>query len=516
MSQMMMTLPLLILAVVTMLSFLLLAYQKARMVPILAIVSVIFAMGALLASIVISNDGLAFAFAEVQQITPHLVVDGFSRLHAGIVLLSGLVILLIQLRTDNDNQTISDVTPAMSAVSVLLLMVGGLLTISADGLLVLFLGIEIMGLGTLGLLSFGSEQKPAGQPKSLTPLVMSTLLRQAVSSSLLLFGFALLFAHSGSVTYAEQNRALLYDTQHPLLLLGSVMVLFSLLYKLAYIPMQAWFTQMQQKTSHRNWMPLMLVMQFVIFIGLVRFLAATAVPAVSEVTVVLMVLAIMGLVVSVYAMLTADRMEHFVFYTVLAQMAFVLVVMLSLGQSSVVVANMLLVSMMLGVLLVSVALHYLLSVNSADNKMLTLSGIFHCHPRYTVILSLGLLVLAGLPLTVGFMSKFFTLMATVQGLDWLLTSVVVISSVAIWYAVMKQVYRFVSRDEPEKIADTSHAEQTEVESNVETELAQVPNTYQYQSPLVLKLLTVILVTAVIGLGVYPEPLIQLAKLASIG
>lgn len=511
------SMPLLVLAVSVLLSFLLLTYQKAQHVAWVVYAGMVLSLLSLFGSVWVSSfqleTGLTLvsAFTEVVEVSQHLVVDGFTRLHSGLVLMAGLVVLLLPQKQlgDNDMRDEQSHHFAMFQVSMSLMVLGAILAVAANGLLVLFLGIEILSMGTLGLLFF-SRSACSSESHDFT---QSMFFRQAISSCVFLFGFALLFAHSGSITYTDMNRALLYDTKHPLLLLGSIMVLFSFCYKLGLVPMQSWFQRLQYATQHIVWLPIMLVASFTLFASIVRFLVATALPAVSEVTVVLMLVSVMALCVMSLCLVFSKDVKFFVSHLMMAQIALCLVVMLALGQGSVMVVNLMLVTMMLGMLLISIALHALWSSYSAKQNVLinasdmaeSLQGSYYQQPRLTLVLCVGLLTLAGLPLTVGFMGKFFTLMATVQGLDWFLTCVVILATLLIWYAVAKRIHLFFQA-QSEAVSVTVDNNKVHVESTSVVH-AHIPKR--------LKLLGILVFTCIVGFGVYPEPIIQLAKLASI-
>lgn len=84
---------------------------------------------------------------------------------------------------------------------VLIAALGGILLASANHLASLFLGIELLTLPLFGLIGYAYRQK-----RSLEASIKYMLL-SAAASSFLLFGMALLYAESGSLSFVGLARA---------------------------------------------------------------------------------------------------------------------------------------------------------------------------------------------------------------------------------------------------------------------------------------------------------------------
>lgn len=500
MPMLMAIMPVLMLALVVLACFLFIAYGKARLVPRFSVVGMLLALITLLGCSMVGNSANAqgtffIHFPPSVNLSAHLVVDGFARLHIALVLFAGLVALFFQrVSTQTHHNAV-----AVAHISTVLMVLGASVSILSNGLLALALGMELLSMATLGLVFSSGMAKERDDMQKAVALTRVAFIRHAVSICVFLFGFALLFAHSGSITYSDINRALLYDTEDPLLLIGSVLILFSFIYQMAFFPLQGWFSTLQNQVNKTVWLPILLVSVYALCISFVRFLVATAVPVVPEVTVTLTLICLILLVAASIQLLVQTCVNRFLCYLMMVQMGLTLVVMLALGHGSVMVVNLLMMSNMLGMLLASVALQGMHVAKVTEDTTLAyevkpkahaLIGCYYEHGKLTWLLCLGLLTLVGLPMTLGFFAKLFVVMATIQGLDWFLTLVVILVTGMMWVGVAKRLYGFFQKP-----------------NEVEVSEEHSPLSYP------MKLVCAVLLVCVLGCGVYPDLLLQLAKLA---
>ncbi|MDX2350590.1 MAG: proton-conducting transporter membrane subunit, partial [Porticoccus sp.] len=124
----------------------------------------------------------------------------------------------------------------------------------------------------------------------------------------------------------------------------------------------------------------------------------------------------------------------------------------------------------------------LLSSDGGDEKqsVADLTGLFWHRPRLAGILTLSLLSLAGIPLTVGFIGKFYIFTAGIEGALWVLLAALVVGSAIGIYYYLRIIYVMTLQD------DNKAA--------------------KYSSPWLGEIVAVLLAVLVIWLGVFPQPL----------
>ena len=190
-----------------------------------------------------------------------LLVDGPTLvLQATIALLALVALLIIADRTETGEDAFAPNAAAVPGSDyeelarrkgvqqteiypLVLFATGGMLIFPATGdLLTLFVALEVLSLPLYLLTGMARRRRLLSQEAS-----MKYFLLGAFSSALLLFGIALVYGYSGSLRYSEIAEA----TQVPggldsLLLVGSVLLLSGLLFKVGAVPFHTWTPDVYQ------------------------------------------------------------------------------------------------------------------------------------------------------------------------------------------------------------------------------------------------------------------------------
>jgi NADH-quinone oxidoreductase subunit N len=133
-------------------------------------------------------------------------------------------------------------------------------------------------------------------------------------------------------------------------------------------------------------------------------------------------------------------------------------------------------------------------------------GLFWRRPALAAILSLALLSLAGVPLTAGFLGKFYVLGAGVDKRQWLLLGAIVAGSAVGLYFYLRAMIQLYLHPQPAGVAGASPP------PALAADLAAAPLDWARDAGggVLIGLLLLMLV-----LGVYPSPFIKLARAAAI-
>ena len=115
-------------------------------------------------------------------------------------------------------------------------------------------------------------------------------------------------------------------------------------------------------------------------------------------------------------------------------------------------------------------------------------GLFWRRPVLTAVLTVMMLSLAGIPLTAGFIGKFLVIMAAVTTQHWFLAAMIIVGSgIGLYYYLRVMVVMYMTPPETPRI-------------DAEKEWGQK----------VGGIMVLIVTAAVLLIGVYPDPIIQLA------
>lgn len=126
------------------------------------------------------------------------------------------------------------------------------------------------------------------------------------------------------------------------------------------------------------------------------------------------------------------------------------------------------------------------------DSLFSYRGLFWHRPILAAVMTVMMLSLAGIPMTLGFIGKFYVLAVGVQAnLWWLVAAVVVGSAIGLYYYLRVAVSLYLSA--PQQLN------------------RDAPSNWQYSAGGIVVLISALLVLV---LGIYPQPLISIVQLAA--
>lgn len=264
---------------------------------------------------------------------------------------------------------------------------GAVVVVSAVDLVVLFVGLALLAI-PLHVLT--DRTAPDDDDD-----VLRHFLLGATSSTVALYGIALLYAATGETGYAGLGRA----THNPLYLAGLGLTLAGLVSHVATAPADRWSV----------------VMNVAVFGALLRLVAATATGDVGlDWQVSLASLAAVAVAVPAIASIAERRVRRLVGYATIAQLGFVAAAGASAALPAATFALATYSAVALGFFAVIAVLP------QREPVLDDLAGLARRRPLAALALGLVVLGLVGLPPTVGFLAKVYVLEAAVRAqLLWL-------------------------------------------------------------------------------------------------
>ncbi len=368
---------------------------------------------------------------------------------------------------------------------LLLATIGAMILAQAVHVASLLLGLELLGVALYALIAYPD--------RSLLPLeaAVKYLVLSGAASATLLFGFALAYAGTGQLAFTglSESLALAGSGAYTLVMAASVMIICGLAFKLSLVPFHMWTPDVYQGAPSPVTGFLATVSKGAVFAVFLRAFLETGAYQFPIILNSLAAIAVASMLVGNLLALRQDNVKRLLAYSSIAHMGYLLIVLLVCSDP----AN--------HDLAVEAALFYLVAytvTTLAAFAVLTwpgyeqyqgpehtelkhLSGLLWHHPLAGLLMLVAMLSLAGIPLTAGFVGKFYLFSAAVTGPHWLLLgSLVVGSGIGIYY-YLRVVYYLLRRDD-------NHA--------------LLPNAGWHES-----CLAVVLLAAVLGLGIAPQSLI---------
>lgn len=185
-------------------------------------------------ALIISEIGLAIAIAAVSMLPRNaalfdgmLVIAPLTSLFKIICLALAFFTVLLASGETGPNQ-------GEYLAMLLLATVGLMLLVGSEELLVIFIGLELLGLSLYVLTAFNKIDIRSAEAGVKYFLFGST------ASAFTLFGISLIYGMSGSTSLTAIGQKLTADSVQPLLATGIVMTLIGFAFKIAAVPFHLW------------------------------------------------------------------------------------------------------------------------------------------------------------------------------------------------------------------------------------------------------------------------------------
>ncbi|SDI22831.1 NADH-quinone oxidoreductase subunit N [Pseudomonas flavescens] len=429
------------------------------------------------------------------QVTPLMQIDSFACYYMALVLIATLACVTLTHAylgeaTVDDGKTKGYPRNREEMYLLLLLSAaGGLVLVSTEHLAGLFIGLELLSVPTYGMIAYAYFNK-----RSLEAGIKYMVL-SAAGSAFLLFGMALLYADAGSLSFAEIGASLAGASGSQLVQIGIGMMLIGLAFKLSMVPFHLWTPDVYEGAPAPVAAFLATASKVAVFAVLLRLYQLSPATAGGWLNDLLTVIAIASILFGNLLALVQNNLKRLLGYSSIAHFGYLLVALiaskgLAVEAIGVYMATYVLTS--LGAFGVITLMSTPYNGRDAD-ALYEYRGLFWRRPYLTAVLTVMMLSLAGIPLTAGFIGKFYVIAAGVQAqLWWLIGALILGSAIAVFYYLRVMVTLFL------------------VEPNLHRHDAQF-NWGQRAGGIMLILVTILAFI----LGVYPQPLLDLVQQAGL-
>ena len=307
----------------------------------------------------------------------------------------------------------------------------GLMVLSASGAMVLaaaqhfaalFLGLELLSVSLIILVAWQCRCALSIEA-GLKYLVLSGL-----ATGFLLFGMALIYAASGSLAFEITGRAHPAQAGELYWLAGMALLLAGLVFKLSIVPLHFWTPDVYQGASLAVTGFLATVSKGAVLAVLVRLYFAMGVAQSEGLSTGLAVLAGASMLAGNWLALRQEQLKRLLAYSSIAHMGYALAALLAGGALAVEAVGFYLAFYLATTLGAFGVLAVLSRPQHECERLYQLQGLYHRRPGLALMMTVMMFSLAGVPLTGGFIGKFYVL-ATGAGSElWTLMALVIAGS----------------------------------------------------------------------------------------
>jgi NADH-quinone oxidoreductase subunit N len=368
---------------------------------------------------------LNFIFGYVSSsISSLLLLDGFAIFMLGLTIFSSLIVNILSYIYLEDKEE----SPKEYYVLLLLAALGSCILSASVHFITFFLGLELLSVALYALIAYMRARHHPVEA-GLKYLVLA-----AFSSAFLLFGMALVYLQTGSMSFAAFGSLLSSSAPDPLALTGIGLITIGIGFKLALVPFHMWAADVYQGASAPITAFIATASKGGVLAVMIRFFVTVEGLSIPSVTAVFTVIAIASMLVGNFLALRQRNLKRILAYSSIAHFGYLLVAFIASNTASIHAICFYITTYFLSIL---TAFGIVTVLSSADDEAESLEayrGLFWQKPLLAVLLMLSLLSLAGLPLTVGFIGKFYVLAVGLRSDFWLGGLVLVLSSlVGLYY-----------------------------------------------------------------------------------
>ncbi len=319
---------------------------------------------------------------------------------------------------------------------LMLASLGAAVLVSSRHFATLFLGLELLGISLVAMVAY-----PVGWRGALEGGVKYLVLSGA-STGIVLFGIALLYAATGSLEFS--GSALHAAPAMPLselwMAAGLALLLAGFAFKLSLVPFHLWTPDVYQGAPAPVTGFLATVSKGAVAAALFRYLAESGAWKHEPVIDVLIVIAVVSMLAGNLLALLQDNMRRILAYSSIAHLGYLLVAFITLAADRGDVAGEALGAYIVAYLVTTLGAFGVIAHLAAVRRgrepgsLDEYRGLFWSRPWLAAAFTLILLSLAGIPLTVGFIGKFYIFAAGASASHWgLLVAVVAGSAIGLFY-----------------------------------------------------------------------------------
>ncbi len=347
-----------------------------------------------------------------------MVFDRYALLFNTIAYLSTLIYLLLSAK---DMEKVG-VNYAEYFTLIFFILCGITLTSSFKSLLILFLGIEIISI-PLYILTGSDKRNLKSNEASLKYFLLG-----AFSTGLMLMGIALIYGATG--TFNTNFINLYYESPSALLIAGMLLLLFSMSFKVSAAPFHFWTPDVYDGAPTVFTSFMATIVKAAVFIAFIRLFDEAFGSLHARWQLFAGIITVATLFIGNITAVFQQSVKRMLAYSSIAQAGFMMLSLYSLNTDA-----------KEGLLLYTAAYSFatigifavLIKMN--DYTFDGFNGFAKKQPLLAATTTIFLLSLAGIPLTAGFLSKFFMLKAALAGGGnlWLVIFAVLMAAVSVYY-----------------------------------------------------------------------------------
>ncbi|WP_444888218.1 NADH-quinone oxidoreductase subunit N [Microbulbifer sp. JMSA008] len=404
------------------------------------------------------------------QVTELILIDYTALFFTLILLVTAFAVSIMgfnYLRLRCDPKGVAGSYPEEYYILLLLAMLGACTLIFSSHFATFFLGLELISLSLYPMLGFSltGDLSPKREQLQSLEAAIKYLILSALSTALGLFGIALIYSASGALDFTGiASRITELSQTSTLFATGVTLFLISVAFKLSLVPFHIWTPDVYQGAPTPTTALIATVAKGAVIGFLLRFFNTLDLYSSKTLIDMLSIAAIASMIVGNLLALMQSNIKRLLAYSSIAHIGYLIVAFI-IGKST--FGTEAVIYYLIAYIITTLGAFAIVGLvaDSVEEKVLSgeypenptsdsqnpyqrafYQGLLWRSPWLASCFAAMLLSLAGIPLTIGFIGKFYVFTAGVEGEMWgLLAGVVIGSALGLFY-YLRLLLTLVQRD----------------------------------------------------------------------
>jgi len=364
------------------------------------------------------------------------VVDG-TRLLMKNVLNIGVLLVFVQsmtwLKKEENEEKISEYFLLLIST-----IIGMNYMISSGHFLMFYIGIELATIPIAALAAFDRYKNKSAEAG------IKLILSSALSSGILLYGLSMIYGTTGTLYFNEIAKLFVNNN---LQILAFIFFFAGMGFKISIVPFHLWTADVYEGSpvNITSYLSVISKGAAVFIFMILLFTVFPVIIATWQKTIY--VTSILTMTIANLFAIRQQNLKRFLAFSSISQAGYILLGLIGgnqLGMASVIYYILVYIFSNLGAFGVVIAI----SNKTGKENMDDYNGLYHTNPGLSLIMTLALFSLAGIPPVAGFFGKFFLFTAAAQKGFYLLVLIAVLNTIiSLFYYLLVVKAMFINKSE---------------------------------------------------------------------
>lgn len=379
----------------------------------------------------------------ISPLIPHnintlIIIDRFGLLFLGIIYIAAIFVTIIS----HEYLKLQYGQREEYFIILFVAVLGASVVVLSAHFVSFFLGLEALSISLYIMIAYLKWRNQCVEAS------IKFLIVASVATAFLLFGMGLIFSESGSMSFrnifpGQDNQVKL----SPMLLAGAGMMMAGIGFKLALVPFHMWTPDVYQGAPMPVTAFIATISKGALLALALRLFIYTGANTSKTIVAMLTIVSIASMLTGNFLALKQTSLKRLLAYSSIAHFGYLLVTVISGTAGGVVAAAFYLMAYVLASLGAFGTLSALSVCEHDADHAENLRGLYRNNPVAAITMTLSMLSLAGLPLTAGFISKFYVVLEGAASNQWVLVFSLILTSLVSFYYYFRVIVIMFSATE---------------------------------------------------------------------